>query len=231
LNHAVDERLRLLVAAVAPVGLVAFGFHGLHDLRWAFLLYVIGGCALVPALLFGIVPLSNRGGYPRRAVGEDLSRWTGAPLAVLLFGPVFLGAYALLRAAITAPEPYLENLGAYGWNPDHTGLYLALFLALVPLFEEWWWRGQFLPRAERAFGRAHGWWLSGVGFALYHIVVLLVLYEPALAIVRFTGIVGAGLVWAWIARARRSWAWVFLAHFAADAVIVAAFVLWVTPQA
>jgi len=227
----VDERLRLLVAAVAPVGLVAFGFHGLHDLRWAFLLYVIGGCALVPALLFGIVPLSNRGGYPRRAVGEDLSRWTGAPLAVLLFGPVFLGAYALLRAAITAPEPYLENLGAYGWNPDHTGLYLALFLALVPLFEEWWWRGQFLPRAERAFGRAHGWWLSGVGFALYHIVVLLVLYEPALAIVRFTGIVGAGLVWAWIARARRSWAWVFLAHFAADAVIVAAFVLWVTPQA
>ncbi len=226
-----DERLRLLVAAVAPVGLVAFGFHGLHDLRWAFLLYVIGGCALVPALLFGIVPLSNRGGYPRRAVGEDLSRWTGAPLAVLLFGPVFLGAYALLRAAITAPEPYLENLGAYGWNPDHTGLYLALFLALVPLFEEWWWRGQFLPRAERAFGRAHGWWLSGVGFALYHIVVLLVLYEPALAIVRFTGIVGAGLVWAWIARARRSWAWVFLAHFAADAVIVAAFVLWVTPQA
>lgn len=225
------ERLRLLVAAVAPVGLVAFGFHGLHDLRWTFLLYVFGGCALVPALLFGIVPLRNRGGLPWRAPNEDLSRWTGAPLALVLFGPVFLGAYALLRTVITAPEPYLENLSVYGWNEAHTGLYLVLFLALVPLFEEWWWRGQFLPRAERAFGRAHGWWLSGLGFALYHIVVLLVLYEPALAVVRFSGIVGAGLVWAWIARVRRSWAWVFLAHFAADAVIVVAFLLWVRPQA
>ena len=225
------DRLRLLLAAVAPIALVAFGFHVVGDLRWAFLLYVFGGCALVPALLFGIVPFTSRGGLPFRAPGESLTAWTSAPLAVLLFGPAFLGAYALLRTVITAPEPYVENLAAYGWDERFTNLYLVLFLALVPLFEEWWWRGQFLPRAERAFGAAHGWWLSGVGFALYHIVVLLVLYETSLAFVRFGGIVGAGLVWAAIARRQRSWAWVFVAHFAADAVIVLAFLLWVRPQA
>lgn len=225
------DRIRLLVAAVAPIALVAFGFHVVGDLRWAFLLYVFGGCALVPALLFGIVPLSSRGGLPLRAAGERLGRWNGVPLALLLFGPAFLGAYGLLRAVLTAPEPYVENLVAYGWDERFTNLYLILFVAFVPLFEEWWWRGQFLPRAERAFGRAQGWWLSGIGFALYHIVVLLVLYETGLAFVRFAGIVGAGLTWAYLAKRRRSWAWVYAAHFAADAAIVTAFLLWVRPQA
>lgn len=224
------DRIRLLVAAVAPIALVAFGFHTLHDLRWAFLLYVFGGCALVPALLFGIRPLSTNDGLPLRAEGEALWRWNGLPLALVLFGPAFLGAYALLRSVLTAPEPYVENLVAYGWSERFTYLYLGLFLVFVPLFEEWWWRGQFLPRAERAFGAAHGWWMSGVGFALYHIVVLLVLYETGLALVRFAAIAGAGIVWAMVAKKKRSWAWVFVAHFAADAVIVIAFLWWVRPQ-
>lgn len=225
------DRVRLLVGAVAPIALVAFGFHGLGDLRWAFLLYVFGGCALVPALLFGVRPLSTRGGLPLRAEGEALWNAKGLPLAFVLFGPAFMGAYGLLRTVLTAPEPYIENLVAYGWDARFTNLYLVLFLVFVPLFEEWWWRGQFLPRAERALGASIGWLFSGVGFALYHIVVLLVLYETGLAFVRFAGIVGAGLVWAFIARSKRSWLWVYVAHLSADAVIVTAFLLWVRPQA
>ena len=185
-------RVRLIVGALAPIALVAFGFHGVGDLRVAFLAYIFGGCALVPALLFRIRPLASAGGLPFVAPGEGLGRWTGLPLALGLFGPAFFGAYYLLRKALTAPEPYVERLVAYGWDERFTPLYLVIFLLFVPLFEEWWWRGQFLPRAEAAFGRAHGWWLSGVGFALYHIVVLLVLYDPGLAFLRFSGIAGGG---------------------------------------
>jgi membrane protease YdiL (CAAX protease family) len=152
-------------------------------------------------------------------------------VALVLFGPIFLLVYSLLRQVITAPEPYLDALRELGWNDAHRYLYFALFVATVPLAEEWWWRGQALPRAERLFGTGAGRVLVALGFASYHAPVLLRLYPVGPAALRFGGIVLAGLLWTWIAARRRSWGWVWWAHLAADAVIVVAFILWVMPQA
>jgi membrane protease YdiL (CAAX protease family) len=219
------ERARLIAAMVAPTLLVAGAMFGLDDLRAAFMGYVVGGCLLVPWLLLGARP-GAPGGLPFRAAGEHAA----SPLvALFVFGPLFLLVYWFLRQFITAPEPYLEALHTLGWNDDHRYLYFTTFVATVPLAEEWWWRGQALPRAERLFGKPAGRLLVALGFAAYHAPVLLRLYPVGPASIRFAGIVVAGIFWTWFAARRRSWGWVWWAHLAADAVIVVAFILWVQP--
>jgi len=221
------QRLRLLLAMVAPLVLVAVAMGPVADLRIAFIAYVFGGCLLVPWLLVGARP-GGRGGLPFRDQGEH----PAAPLlAILLFGPCFLLAYWLLRQVITAPEPYFESLHALGWQDADRSFYFASFLVCVPLAEEWWWRGQALPRAEQLFGPRLGVFLVAIGFASYHAPVLLRLYPAGPALIRLAGIVVAGYAWTWIAARRRSWGWVWWAHFTADAVVVLAFILWIAPQA
>lgn len=221
------QRARLLAAMVMPTVLVAIAMFGVGEIRLAFLAYVVGGCLLLPWLLVGARP-GAPGGLPFRAASEH----PAAPwVAVLIFGPFFLLAYWLLRQFITAPEPYLDALAEIGWKEEYRYVSFALFVAAVPLAEEWWWRGQALPRAEKLFGRGLGQALVAVGFASYHAPVLLRLYPIGPAAIRFAGIVFAGFVWTWIASKRRSWGWVWWAHLAADVVIVVAFILWVRPQA
>ena len=220
-------RLRLLASMAAPALLVAIAMGPVADLRVAFLAYVLGGCLLVPWLLVGARP-GAAGGLPFRGQGENVL----APLlAVFIFGPCFLLAYWLLRKLISAPEPYLEALHALGWQDANRNFYFACFLLGVPLAEEWWWRGQALPRAEQLFGSRAGVIIVALGFASYHLPVLLRLYPVGPAMLRLAGIVLAGFVWTWIASRRRSWGWVWWAHLTADAVIVLAFMLWVAPQA
>jgi membrane protease YdiL (CAAX protease family) len=221
------QRLRLLLAMVAPVVLVAMAMGPIADLRLAFFAYVFGGCFLVPWMLVGARP-GGSGGLPFRRHAEHAA---SPLLAVFLFGPCFLLAYWLLRKVATAPEPYLEALRALGWEDHNRSFYFASFLICVPLAEEWWWRGQALPRAELLFGRRWGAALVALGFASYHAPVLLRLYPTGPALIRLTGIVVAGCVWTWIAARRRSWGWVWWAHLTADAVVVLAFILWVAPQA
>ena len=221
------ERARLLIAMVVPTILVALAMFPIGDLRLAFVAYVTGGCLLFPWLLVGARPGSAQG-LPFRAATEHRA---SPLLALLIFGPCFLFAYWLLRKVVTAPEPYLDALHSLGWDDDSRYLYFAVFLVSVPLAEEWWWRGQALPRAERLFGSGAGRVLVAIGFASYHLPVLLRLYPTGPAMIRFAGIVLAGFMWTWIAAKRRSWGWVWWAHFAADAVIVVAFILWVQPQA
>lgn len=222
--------MRLALALLAPTALVGIGLHGLGDARLTFLLYIFGGCAVVPWLLLGIRPLSTQGALPLRAPRERLWSLSGLPLALVLFGPVFFVLYALMRGQITAPEPYLEVLYGLGWRDEHRLLYLLLFVTLVPLFEEWWWRAQALPRCVRAWGVRRGLAASAGGFTLYHLLVLLVLYEPLLAMVRLCGIFAGSVAFTAVAYRRGSWAWPLAAHFAADLVLVIAFLRWVQPS-
>lgn len=222
-----SARARLLAALLLPTLLVVAGLHGLGDIRWTFLLYVFGGCLLVPWAVVDARPFSSRGGLPFRAPGA-LRR--GLWLA-LLFGPGFLGVYWLLFPWLADASFYLVALEARGFERDQLVLYSVLFLVLIPWVEEWWWRGQALPRARAAFGATAGTLLAATGFGLYHYFVLATLYPWPLAVLRGTGILAAGLVWCLLAWRARSWQPTWWAHLAADAAVVAAFRWLVLPGA
>ena len=216
--------LRLLVAVIQPSLLVAWGMWGVSDVRIAFLLYVFVACGLMPWLLFGVRPLSSRGGFPflpRTDAAEHRVRT--AALTWLVFGPGMVGAFALLRPWMGTPEHYRAQLAAMHWNDDHFIGYAVLFVAFVPLMEEWWWRGQVLPRCVERYGTLAGIALTSVGFASYHVFVLARLYDPLAVVLRMGAILGAGVFWSWLGWRQKRWGLPYLGHQAADVGIVVIF--------
>ena len=56
--------LRLILALLLPSVLVAWAMLVVKDVRVAFLVYTLGGCALIPWLLLGALPLRGGRGLP-----------------------------------------------------------------------------------------------------------------------------------------------------------------------
>ncbi len=216
----------LLLALAAPTVIVASALLGAHSVHVAFAAYLLGGCVLGPWLLLGARPLSARGGMPWARAGLLVDR-VGWKLW-LLFGPVFFIVYIAIRRLVQDPERYLAQLRTLGWRDEHELLYGAAFLLLIPLFEEWWWRGQAVPRCVDRFGRRSGVIIAALAYAAYHAFTLAVLYEPRAAWLRWLAILVAGWAWSEIAWRRRQWSGVYLAHLGADMAIVAAFLLFVS---
>lgn len=218
--------MRLLLAVVQPSLLVGWGMWGAADVRVAFLLYVFVACGLLPWLLVGARPLRAGRGLPFRPADAGASWGRMAALHFLVFGPGMVGAFAWLRPWMGAPEHYREQLAVLHWNPDLFPLYGFLFVLLVPLMEEWWWRGQALPRCVDRFGPRVGIVITAVGFAFYHAFVLLRLYDPLAVALRMTSIVGAGFFWTILAHRQRGWGLAYVGHLAADVAIVVIFLLF-----
>lgn len=215
---------RLLVAVVQPSLVVAWGIWGASDVRVAFLLYVFVACGVMPWVLVGARPGSRGIGLPFR--GDRAGFGRGAILHLLAFGPAMVAAFALLRPWMGAPEHYQEQLALLHWNPDRFPWYATFFVLLVPLMEEWWWRGQALPRCVARFGTRGGVALTAMGFAAYHAFVLLRLYDPLAVALRMTAILGAGVFWTALAHREGRWGLAYLGHLAADISIVVIFLLF-----
>jgi membrane protease YdiL (CAAX protease family) len=198
----------------------------LRDVRWAFLLYVVGGCILGPWLLVGASPLRKGRGLPWN---EGTSGWGAAAIAFLIFGPVFLGIYAWLQPHLGRPDMYLARLHELGWRDAHQDAYAVLFVLLIPWAEERWWRGEALPRLVQRYGPRRGVGLTAFGFAAYHWITLSSLYDPTPAILRWISIALVGWLWTWIAFRRGSWRVPYFAHLAADLGVVTAFFIFVRP--
>jgi hypothetical protein len=205
-----------------PALWVAFGLHVLHDVRWTVLLYVFGGCVLSPWLLLNERPFAL-GGLPfaDRASGRRI--WLFGQLVVC--GPVFFVVYWLLRPLVGDPGQIVAKLSAAGWQHEYRVAYACAFAVMVPLAEEWWWRGRALPRCEARFGVQRGRWVNAVSFSLYHVLVLSMWYPPLGIALRMLVIAGAGRFWAELAGRRQSWGLAYGGHLAADLGIAAVY-LW-----
>lgn len=213
---------------VLPTLWVALGILVLRDAVVAFLLYTLVGCLLGPWVLLQIRPLGSRGGWSFAGRGGDrpwmhLGAW-------LLTGGGLLGAYLVLRPWLLNPAEVAVALHALHMPDRGLGLFLLVFALSVPVAEEWWWRGQALPRCRAAFGPGWGTALGVVGFTAYHVVVLSVLYDPFSVLVRTLAILGGGFLFAAMALRTRGWRWAWSAHVAADLAIVTAFLLLIAPS-
>jgi hypothetical protein len=212
----------LWAALILPAVWVAVGLHLLRDVRITVLLYVAGGCLLTPRLLLNQRPWDGRG-LPFADRSRGLRAWLLAQAFVC--GPLFVLAYWLLRPLVGDPGQIVAALSELGWQHDQRVLYAAVFVLLVPLAEEWWWRGRALPLCEVQFGAQRGRWINALSFSLYHLLVLWMWYPPAGIALRMLVIGGAGRFWAELAGRRKSWGLAYAGHLAAD-VGIAAVYLW-----
>lgn len=213
-------RWRLVAAVVLPAVLGAVGAHALHGLPQTFVLYAAGGCLAGPWLLLGVRPLAGRGGLPFTPPARVHGRrdeW----LLGLVFGPVFLFLYALVRPHLGDVADYLARVGALGLDLDRPAGALVAFAVFNPWLEEWWWRGQATPRCVATFGRRGGLALVTAGFAAYHLVLLGALFPWPLAAARVALIGAVSLLWSRHALARGGWRPTWVAHLAADLAMVA----------
>ncbi len=216
---------RLIVALILPSALVAVGMMVVRDVRAAFGLYAFAGCLLGPWLLLGIRPFSSDGGLQLHPPG--VARWRRPFVEFLVFFTGLFAGYALLRGFLVVNlGEFQARIEALGWNQDHVAVYSVVFLLVIPLVEEWWWRAQALPRCVRAFGRWPGIVISGVTFAAYHGFVLAAWYEVPSVLLRISVIAGAGVYWGWLAHRTQSWKASYLGHFGADLAVVLAFRLF-----
>jgi membrane protease YdiL (CAAX protease family) len=213
--------IRLILALVLPTALVAVGLLGLRDVRATFLLYTLGGCLAGPYLLLGARPFGRGQGLPFRDRG-----WRPAVAQMLVIGVGLFAGYAVGRRWLADPAAVQARLAELGWDPSHLPVYAALFVLLIPLCEEWWWRGQALPRCVQALGPARGVVVSGLAFGAYHAIVLGTLYDVPSTLLRITTITTAGLFWSWWAWRRGNWAETFAGHLGASLAVVSAFTLF-----
>jgi len=218
----------LLLALAMPSVFGAVGMFGLRSITATFFLYLLGGCAVVPWLLLGARPFVHRDGLPFEPTvsGRRRVEW----ILGVVFGPLFLTLYTLVRPWLGEVSDYQARVTSLGMNLADPAVALVVFAFLNPLLEEWWWRGQATPRCCAVLGRRRGIALAAAGFGAYHVVLLAALFPLPLALVRAAFIAGAGLLWSHIAMAERGWRAVYVAHLAADVAMVVLFVLIVLPR-
>jgi len=218
----------LVLALLLPTALVALGIVVLQNAVIAFLLYALGGCVLGPWILLGLLPLRTSEGWSFPGRGGDrlwmhLAAW-------VVTGGGLLGAYFLLKPWLLNSGEVADALRALHMPERGLTVFLVGFVLTVPVAEEWWWRGQALPRCRAAFGTTAGTVLSVLGFAGYHAVVLSALYDPLSVLIRMAAITGGGFLFAAMALRTRGWRLAWSAHLAADAAIVLAFLLLIAPE-
>ncbi len=201
---------------------------GLRSISATFFLYLLGGCVLLPWLLLGARPFTRRGGLPftPAAPGRRRTEW----ILGVVFGPVFLAIYFLVRPWLGEVTDYQTRVTALGMNLGEPAVTLVVFVFLNPLLEEWWWRGQATPRCCAVLGRGRGLALAAAGFGAYHVVLLAALFPLPLALVRAAFIAAAGLLWSHLAMTEQGWRAVYVAHLAADLAMVVLFVMIVLPR-
>lgn len=198
------------LAALLPYLAVALGLFWIHDAFWALLSF---HCAILLSLLLG------RSTVPVKILfqSKDIRR---VILSILLCGSSGIILYFLWHYfdVVDNLPAQVEGLGLTGsaWH-----LFIAYFVMVNPLVEEYYWRG-YLGSPTR------GLYPSDFLYAGFHALILLDKIQSGAILFVVIGLTLTGWFWRQLARADQGLLAPVLGHMAADFTILMAVYLRAT---
>lgn len=201
----------LMLAIAAPLAVIVCIVY-LHSVWWTFAVYQVGICLVAPALesrlagrtwrehaaLLGLSSPPGSDGGPRL---KNLAVGLGLGTALVTGG--FL---VLTRDRFLDPERLDATLAGWGVAPEQVVMMLGVMAVLNAAAEEFFWRGYFpgrvaMVRPGSSPAVALTVVLPSVLYASYHAVTISQLVGETMGVVLMTsGVLGAGLIWAWLRR-------------------------------
>lgn len=201
----------LMLALAAPLAVIVCILY-LHSVWWTFAVYQVGICLVAPALesrlagrtwrehaaLLGLSSSPESDGPPRLkilAVGLGLG-------TALVTG----GFLVLTRDRFLDPELLEATVAGWGVAPEQMVTMLGVMAVLNAAAEEFFWRGYFPGRVATVRPGssppvALTVVLPSVLYASYHAMTIGHQVGETMGVVLMTGgVLGAGLIWAWLRR-------------------------------
>ena len=155
----------------------------------------------IKVLLFGAVPMVYAGFMDRELELKELFRLSGGSRGLkeaLLWGTgvfsVILGGYLLLGNWFEFSQITGNLEQAMGIDRDNF-LFVALYISFFnSLLEEFFFRGFACLSLQKYLSRRTAWLFSAVAFALYHVAMMWVAFEPPLVVVSLGGLMVGGCI-------------------------------------
>jgi membrane protease YdiL (CAAX protease family) len=160
--------------------------------------------------------------------GDTAGITVGAVSGMIIAAGVMGGIWLLLRAGVS-PERTRVILVSWGLSDDWKWFFAVYMIVVNSFLEELMWRGFVL---QRLLSVLPGWGallLSSFFFALYHLILGVVLFGWKWGIIVTVLVFVTGLFWAWMKRRYPSIYPTWLSHLLADMGVVAALFIWIYP--
>jgi len=136
------------------------------------------------------------------------------------------GIWMLLQSGISIPWIRLQ-LEHWGLREQWAFLFAAYMVIGNSLMEELFWRGFVQQRMSAILPRVTVILLSNALFALYHLLLGVVLFGWKWGSVVTVAVFGAGMIWGWMKNRYPSIYPTWFSHLLADAGIMSALFLWI----
>ncbi|HZG14876.1 MAG TPA: type II CAAX endopeptidase family protein [Candidatus Bathyarchaeia archaeon] len=136
------------------------------------------------------------------------------------------GIWMLLQSGISIPWIQLQ-LEHWGLREQWAWLFAAYMVIGNSLMEELFWRGFVQQRLSAILPRVTVIFLSNTLFALYHLLLGIVLFGWKWGSVATVAVFGAGTIWGWMKNRYPTIYPTWFSHLLADAGIMSALFLWI----
>ncbi|WP_335872882.1 CPBP family intramembrane glutamic endopeptidase [Bacillus sp. 2205SS5-2] len=182
------------------VGLTIFLFYG-----WLFLMLLIN----------------------RKSLKVNQPNWKNSALVGFGIGVVF---FLSLFMGIKWLHPFLFNveelraiLRQWGFTGNERLVYIGILLVINPVLEEVYWRASLHQKFRKNLGTHQTIYTTSFFYTLYHILVVLPLFQWPLSIFAVIPVFFAGVVWGYLSENSNSIIGPIISHFLADVGIMSVY--------
>lgn len=154
-----------------------------------------------PMLSALIVTSATQGRQGLKAIGARIVQWqVGIQWWLAALSPVLIGVLVVLVMNLMRVQKIsLSDLGAVQFLPPLGGIgALLLWILTFGFGEEIGWRGYALPRLQKDHNALNATLILTLFWALWHLPQFFYLFDPAIAIGWFIGLLAGAIVFTWL---------------------------------